>query len=69
MAQGYATITPNECVAKGWCYDTSVEPNCFTRGILSTVFCMNGFMIPFRGITVVCKLNEYPLVGVSVDVG
>jgi hypothetical protein len=31
VQQGSSTLTPNECVAQGWCYDSSAEPTCFTR--------------------------------------
>jgi ficolin len=30
MKQGDATIHPNVCLANGWCFDTSAEPNCFS---------------------------------------
>jgi ficolin len=30
IQQGESTIHPNVCLANGWCYDTSAEPNCFS---------------------------------------
>jgi hypothetical protein len=30
IAQGDAGIQPNECNFAGWCWDSNVEPNCFT---------------------------------------
>jgi hypothetical protein len=33
IQQGDPTIHPNVCLANGWCYETSAEPNCFSLAI------------------------------------